>query len=142
MALATIGTPDLSLVTDDVIARINACIASWPMWQSNNGPVKDFTIRVTGAMPESLVDAGECQLSWYLLQVRESPYLRNASIQGSGVQPPQHPLALVLVQFVGLDELRMLIVLGGPMGVSDIGNEKYPFLAKELDTLHRLERML
>src|SRR5205807_3419400 len=36
-----------------------------------------------------------------------------------------------------LDEVRMLIVLGGPMGVNDIGNEKYPFLAKELDLLKR-----
>ena len=37
-----------------------------------------------------------------------------------------------------LDELRMLIVLGGPMGVADIGNEKYPFLAKELELLKRI----
>src|SRR5437588_3548138 len=36
-----------------------------------------------------------------------------------------------------LDEVRTLIVLGGPMGVSDIGNEKYPFLIKELDLLRR-----
>src|ERR1700752_2402409 len=37
-----------------------------------------------------------------------------------------------------LDELRVLIVLGGPMGVADIGSEKYPFLAKEVETLQRL----
>jgi GMP synthase-like glutamine amidotransferase len=37
-----------------------------------------------------------------------------------------------------LDEIRVLIVLGGPMGVADVGNSKYPFLAKELDTLKRL----
>src|SRR5690348_12424686 len=37
-----------------------------------------------------------------------------------------------------LDELRVLIVLGGPMGVSDVGSEKYPFLAKEVETLQRL----
>jgi GMP synthase-like glutamine amidotransferase len=37
-----------------------------------------------------------------------------------------------------LDEVRVLVVLGGPMGVSDIGNEKYPFLAKELDVLKRM----
>src|SRR4051812_31894163 len=28
-----------------------------------------------------------------------------------------------------LDELRVLVVLGGPMGVKDIGDPKYPFLA-------------
>src|SRR5882757_2878618 len=37
-----------------------------------------------------------------------------------------------------LDELRVLVVLGGPMGVSDVGSEKYPFLAKELELLKRL----
>jgi len=36
-----------------------------------------------------------------------------------------------------LDDIRMLIVMGGPMGVADIGNAKYPFLAKELDLLKR-----
>ena len=36
-----------------------------------------------------------------------------------------------------LDSVRMLIVLGGPMGVADIGNEKYPFLAQELELLKR-----
>ncbi|MDQ3440706.1 MAG: hypothetical protein M3478_10195 [Planctomycetota bacterium] len=37
-----------------------------------------------------------------------------------------------------LDEVRVLVVLGGPMGVSDIGNERYPFLAKEVAVLQRL----
>lgn len=36
-----------------------------------------------------------------------------------------------------LDEVRTLIVLGGPMSVADIGSPRYPFLAKELDLLKR-----
>ena len=32
-----------------------------------------------------------------------------------------------------LDEVRVLIPLGGPMGVADVGSEKYPFLAKEVE---------
>jgi len=36
-----------------------------------------------------------------------------------------------------LDDIRALIVMGGPMGVADIGNEKYPYLAKELELLKR-----
>ena len=36
-----------------------------------------------------------------------------------------------------LDEIRTLIVLGGPMGVADIGKPEYPFLAKEVDLLKR-----
>src|SRR5919202_3922040 len=37
-----------------------------------------------------------------------------------------------------LDELRVLVVLGGPMGVADAGGDKYPFLAKEVETLKRM----
>ena|SRR5688572_25429105 len=39
-----------------------------------------------------------------------------------------------------LDEITLLIVLGGPMGVGDAGNSKYPFLEKELDTIGRIVR--
>ncbi len=39
-----------------------------------------------------------------------------------------------------LEELRVLVVMGGPMGVADIGNAKYPFLQKEVDLLQRLVR--
>jgi GMP synthase-like glutamine amidotransferase len=37
-----------------------------------------------------------------------------------------------------IDEMRCLIVLGGPMGVADLGNEKFPFLAREVELLQRL----
>ena len=37
-----------------------------------------------------------------------------------------------------LDELRVLVVLGGPMGVKDVGDPKYPFLQTELQTLTRM----
>jgi GMP synthase-like glutamine amidotransferase len=37
-----------------------------------------------------------------------------------------------------LDEVRALIVLGGPMGVADVGNAKYPFLAQEVEVLKRM----
>jgi GMP synthase-like glutamine amidotransferase len=37
-----------------------------------------------------------------------------------------------------LDELRVLIVLGGPMGVRDVGSEIYPFLAAEVELLKRM----
>ncbi len=36
-----------------------------------------------------------------------------------------------------LDEVRVLIILGGPMGVADIGNPKYPYLAREVEVLKR-----
>ena len=37
-----------------------------------------------------------------------------------------------------LDEVRVLVVLGGPMSVADVGGEKFPFLAKEIETLKRM----
>ena len=37
-----------------------------------------------------------------------------------------------------LDGVRVLISLGGPMHVSDIDSEKYPFLAKEVELLKRV----
>ncbi len=37
-----------------------------------------------------------------------------------------------------LDELRALVVMGGPMGVADLGDAKYPFLAREVELLKRL----
>src|SRR5206468_3087915 len=37
-----------------------------------------------------------------------------------------------------LDEVRMLVILGGPMGAKDIGSEQYPFLAQEVAVLQRM----
>ncbi len=37
-----------------------------------------------------------------------------------------------------LESLRVVISLGGPMSVGDVGNDKFPFLAKELDLLKRM----
>ena len=37
-----------------------------------------------------------------------------------------------------LDEVRALVVLGGPMSVADAGRDAYPFLAREVDLLTRM----
>jgi len=37
-----------------------------------------------------------------------------------------------------MDDMRVLIVMGGPMGVADIAGGKYPFLAAELELLKRV----
>lgn len=37
-----------------------------------------------------------------------------------------------------LDECRVIVVLDGPMHVSEIGGEKYPYLKTELNTLQRM----
>ena len=40
-----------------------------------------------------------------------------------------------------LDEIRVLVSLGGPMGVPDVGNEKFPFLAAEVELLQRMVKL-
>jgi GMP synthase-like glutamine amidotransferase len=37
-----------------------------------------------------------------------------------------------------LDEIRILVVLDGPIRIADVGSEKFPFLAAEVETLKRL----
>src|SRR3954464_10280044 len=39
-----------------------------------------------------------------------------------------------------LDEVRVLVVLGGSMSVKDVGGDRYPFLAPEVATLQRIVR--
>src|SRR5690242_20063389 len=37
-----------------------------------------------------------------------------------------------------LDEVGVLVVLGGPMGVSDVADPRYPFLANEIEMIRRM----
>src|SRR5580658_3872129 len=37
-----------------------------------------------------------------------------------------------------LDEIRVLVVLGGPMSVADVGDGKYPFLSAEVELIRRI----
>src|SRR5688572_24071450 len=37
-----------------------------------------------------------------------------------------------------LDDIRCLIVLGGPMGVADVGKAEYPWLTQEVELLKRM----
>jgi len=37
-----------------------------------------------------------------------------------------------------LDDIRVLVVMGGPMGVADISDLRYPYLAQEVDLLKRI----
>lgn len=39
-----------------------------------------------------------------------------------------------------LDTIRVLIIMGGPMGVADIPGGKYPFLSQEVELLQRMIR--
>lgn len=37
-----------------------------------------------------------------------------------------------------LEEIRVLVILGGPMGVADVGSDSFPFLAQEIELLKRM----
>jgi GMP synthase (glutamine-hydrolysing) len=37
-----------------------------------------------------------------------------------------------------MDEIRLAVLLGGPMSAADTGSDKYPFLAKETALLHKM----
>jgi GMP synthase (glutamine-hydrolysing) len=37
-----------------------------------------------------------------------------------------------------LDEIRTVVILGGPMGVGEIGSDRYPYLAREIELIKRM----
>ena len=96
MALGLIGTVDLSIVTDRLLGLLKSCYDQSPMWKENGGSVQRFSITMTGAMPESVRSKGGCQLSLYLLHVRESASQKNSSVLGRTLLVPFQPLALEL----------------------------------------------
>ncbi|HEX2047669.1 MAG TPA: DUF4255 domain-containing protein [Acidimicrobiales bacterium] len=96
MALAPLGTLDLSVVTDRLLAIIRGGITTWPLWDVNGGPIARFDITSTGSMPETVRVAGGCHLNLYLLHVREDPYQRNAPVTGRSLPVPLQPMSLQL----------------------------------------------
>lgn len=105
MAVAAIGVLDLSLITDLLIARLEQCRDDSPLWNPDNlpnNPGPTFTIDITGAMPASVRQEGNCQLSVYLFHVSADKYQRNMLPVGSGQPPPirRQPLALDLYYMV------------------------------------------
>jgi hypothetical protein len=90
-----VGVLDLSIITDRLIAVLQAAIDSSPLWTINGGPIPKFTIELSGSMPESVRDGGGCQLSLYLYHVAPDKNQRNSPAIG----PPlvrQRPFGLEL----------------------------------------------
>jgi uncharacterized protein DUF4255 len=96
MALAPLGTLDLSVITDALLQKIRDCYATWPLWDVNGGPITKFDIGISGSMPESVRSIGGCQLTLYLLQVKENGHLKNSPVLGRPLTVPFQPLALDL----------------------------------------------
>jgi hypothetical protein len=112
MALSPLGVLDLSIVTDRLIALLNSCISTSPLWSTLTPPGQPFTIHVSGAMPETKRKLDGCQLTVSLLHVSQDKFQRNSAIVPS-VTPavpnppparaqviPFHPLSLDLYYLV------------------------------------------
>ncbi len=92
---------DLSTVTDDLIALLNAAITGTSAWSGPNGTTIDkFPIQVSGSMPEAdRVDAHGCLLSLYLLRACQSRsvFPQHAGIDHGERRPTRsQPLSLNL----------------------------------------------
>jgi hypothetical protein len=103
MALALMGTLDLSIITDQLIAKLNECVRQAPLWKQvdlDGHAITRFTIAVSGAMPESVRSDGDTQLSLYLFHVTQDRYQLNSPVNppgnGRALPIPAQPLALDL----------------------------------------------
>ena len=96
MTLGLIGTLDLSVVTDRMLAQLRDCYEAWPLWDLHGGPVPKFDTSISGSMPEAVRADGGCQLSLYLMHVREDATQRNSPVMGRTLTIPFQPLSLNL----------------------------------------------
>lgn len=96
MAVGLLGTLDLSVVTDRLLTMLHTYYDNWPRWDLNGGPVPKFNTTFSGAMPESVRGKGGCQLTLYLMHVREDATQRNSPVMGRTLTVPFQPLSLDL----------------------------------------------
>lgn len=107
MALSPLGVLDLSIVTDRLIALLNDCISTSPLWNTLTPPGQSFTIHVSGSMPETKRKLDGCQLTISLLHVTQDKYQRNSTIAPSVTpampNPPPARAQLIPFQPLSLD---------------------------------------
>jgi Pvc16 N-terminal domain len=107
MALSPLGVLDLSIVTDRLIALLNDCISTSPLWSTLTPPGQSFTIHVSGSMPETKRKLDGCQLTVSLLHVTQDKYQRNSAIVPSVTpaipNPPPARAQLIPFQPLSLD---------------------------------------
>lgn len=84
MPLGLLGLLDVSVVTDRLLAILRQARDTSALWTVAN---PQFTIVVSGSAPDSVRDAGNCQLSLYLFHISQDKFQRN-----SPVTPPRFPL--------------------------------------------------
>lgn len=82
-----ISTLDLSSVTERLRGLLETAVQNSPLFVPNGGPVAPFPIEVSGSMPESVRNRGQCQLTMYLFHLQAEPFTRNMPLTGSAAQP-------------------------------------------------------
>lgn len=96
MALATLGTLDVSVVTDRLIELLKASNTAWPQWVANGGPIDQFTFSISGASPDATRAEAGCHLTLSLLHVTPNAFQANSMTNGRALTGTAHPLALDL----------------------------------------------
>jgi len=94
---------DLSVVTDLLIKKLQACRDASPIWNPTNlavSPGPSFTITISGSAPETVRDASDCELSLYLFHVAADKFQRNLQplvpVPSGSAPVPFQPLSLDL----------------------------------------------
>ncbi|SRR6266568_3495704 len=82
-----ISTLDISSVTDRLVDYLTTSVGNWPGWTANGGSVPPFNIEITGRMPETVRNAGGCQVNVYLFHLNAEPATRNTPLTGTVPQP-------------------------------------------------------
>jgi hypothetical protein len=102
-----LGLLDLFLVTERLIAQLNACTATTRIWDDDTTtPPRNpkFTIRYTGLAPDAArndKDDSDCQVSVYLFHVTPDVFHRNTFPLGGPAQThATQPFALTLYYLV------------------------------------------
>jgi hypothetical protein len=107
MALALLGTLDLSIITDQLLQKLQGCYDNSPLWGQNDAlahTVEKFNLHIDGAMPEAGRALGDTVLSFYLFHVSIDRFQSN-----SAVNPPAKPVVQRIPgQPLALDLLYLL----------------------------------
>jgi hypothetical protein len=100
MAVALVGTPDLSVISDRIVGLLQGCLDSSPLWNPQHVNPPPFNITLSNSHPESVRKNGDCQLSFYLFHVSQNKHQLNTpyggGFDGRNLALPFKPLPLDL----------------------------------------------
>src|SRR5258706_16121813 len=101
-ALAPLGVLDLSAITHVLTTMVENARDTSLLWATLGLTKPNFTMTVSGSMPESVRhDGDDCQVNVHLFHVTQDKYQRNSPVMGPrAVTIPSQPLSLNLYYLV------------------------------------------